>query len=164
MDNRNHDRFRSHIRKLVKKQLEEMTTTGMVGGYLTPGAFRGNDTRNVNKVKQTSTDSTGFELTPQGKQDLERPADKLKESLSENKYYAYKKDPTKSPHKKIAEAISLLNKTLHEVESTLKMNSRLKLESGIASEQLWKRTQQGLVKLESRLLNIATKIREIRGQ
>ena len=48
--------------------------------------------------------------------------------------------------------------------SALKINARLKNESGIASEQLWKRTQQGLIKLESRLLNIATRIREIRGQ
>ena len=88
----------------------------------------------------------------------------VKQELSENRYYKYKNDPTATPHQKIAKAISELNKSLHEVERALKINARLKNESGIASEQLWKRTQQGLIKLESRLLNIATRIREIRGQ
>ncbi len=154
------DRIRAMVRKLIERELHEMTTTGMVGGYLTPGAFRGNSDKNVDKVKHTATDSTGFKLTPQGEKDVKTPADKLQE----NKYYAYKNDTTKSAHRKIAEAISQLNKNLYEVERTLKMNSRLKVESGITSEQLWKRTQEGLIKLESRLLNIATRIREIRGQ
>jgi hypothetical protein len=84
--------------------------------------------------------------------------------LAENKYYQYRNDDTKSPHKKIADAISQLNKNLQEVERVIKMNARLKNESGITSEQLWKRTQQGLLKLEAKLLGIATRIREIRGQ
>jgi hypothetical protein len=88
----------------------------------------------------------------------------VKKELSENKYYEYKNDTTKTPHRKIAEAISQLNRNLQEIERVIKMNARLKNESGIASEQLWKRTQQGLLKLEAKLLGVATRIREIRGQ
>jgi hypothetical protein len=159
--------LRELIRELIKKELDEMTTTASVPGYLTPYAFRGNSKKTVARAKHIATATTGFKLTPKGEKDANRPADKMeivKKELSENKYYEYKNDTTKSAHKKIAEAISQLNKNLQEVERVIKMNARLKTESGIASEQLWKRTQQGLLKLEAKLLGIATRIREIRGQ
>ena len=159
--------LRKAIRELIKKELDEMTTTGNVAGYLTPNAFRGNKTGAIDRVKNIATTSTGFELTPKGKKQFDEPADKMeivKKKLSENKYYEYKNDPTKSPHQKIAEAISQLNKNLEEVEKMIRMNARLKTESGIAGEQLWKRTQKGMLKLEARLLGLATRIREIRGQ
>jgi len=162
-----YDRLREMIRQMIRSQLEEMTTTSAVPGYLTPYAFRGNKKASVDKAKHIATDTTGFKLTPRGEKDINRPADKMEivtKDINENKYYEYKNDVTKSPHRKIAEAISHLNKNLHEIERVIKMNARLKNESGITSEQLWKRTQQGLLKLESKLLSIATRIREIRGQ
>lgn len=157
------DRFRAIVRKMIEQELKEMTTTASVPGYLTPMAFRGNKKMGVDKQKSIATSTKGFELTPRGQQDLKRPADKT-ENISENRYHTYKKDPTATPHQKIAKAISELNKNLQEVERVINMNARLKLESGINSEQLWKRTQHGLLKLEARLLNIASRIREIRGQ
>lgn len=160
-------KLREAIRKLIKKELDEMSTTAGAGGYLTPMAFRGNGKASMTRNKHIATDTTGFTLTPRGEEDANRPADKteiIRKELAENKYYEYKKDESATPHQKIARAISELNKNLQEVERVLKMNTRLKNESNITSEQLWKRTQEGLVKLESRLLNIATRIREIRGQ
>ncbi len=50
------------------------------------------------------------------------------------------------------------------MERVLKMNTRLQKESGIASEALYRRTQQGLLKLEARLLHLAGKVRDIRGK
>jgi uncharacterized protein YpuA (DUF1002 family) len=158
--------LRQAIRELIKKELDEMSTTGMVAGYLTPMAFRGNKKTNVDRAKHLAN-QTGYKLTSKGEKDANRPADKMEvvtHELAENKYYQYRNDDTKSPHKKIADAISQLNKNLQEVERVIKMNARLKNESGITSEQLWKRTQQGLLKLEAKLLGIATRIREIRGQ
>lgn len=157
------DKLRMIIRKIIERKLHEMTTTANVPGYLTPMAFRGNKQAGVNKQKHIATSTKGFKLTSRGHADLNRPADKT-ESVNENRYYAYKKDESATPHQKIAKAISELNKNLQEVERVIGMNTRLKNESGIASEQLWKRTQQGLLKLESRLLNLASRIREIRGQ
>lgn len=159
--------LRKIIRELIKRELAEATTTASVPGYLTPYAFRGNSAKTKARAKHIATATTGFKLTPKGEEEADRPADKMeivRKELAENKYYEYKNDPTKSPHRKIAEAISQLNKNLQEVERVIRMNSRLKTESGIASEQLWKRTQQGLLKLESKLLGLATRIREIRGQ
>lgn len=159
----NKEILRKIIRELIKQELEEATTTDGAGGFLTPMAFRGNSAASIAKNKRTATDNTGYELTARGKKDADSSASKL-ETVSENKYYAYRNDTTKTPRRKIAEAISQLNKNLCEVERVLKMNTRLKNESGINSEQLWKRTQQGLIKLEAKLLGIATRIREIRGQ
>lgn len=159
--------LRERIRAIIKKELEEATTTASVPGYLTPYAFRGNAAKTKARAKHIATATTGFKLTPKGEEEADRPADKMeivKKELSENKYYEYKNDPTKSAHQKIAEAISQLNRSLEEVERVIRMNSRLKNESGIASEQLWKRTQKGMLKLEARLLGLATRIREIRGQ
>jgi len=159
--------LRERIRELIKQELDEMTTTAAVPGYLTPYAFRGNSAKTKARAKHIATTTTGFKLTPKGEEEANRAADKMEivsKELNENKYYEYKNDPTKSTHKKIAEAISQLNKNLQEIERVIKMNTRLKNESGIASEQLWKRTQQGLLKLEAKLLGLATRIREIRGQ
>ncbi len=163
----NVQKLRELIRELIKRELDEATTTASVPGYLTPYAFRGNKEKSVARAKHIATATTGFKLTPKGEKDANRPADKIeivKKELSENKYYEYKNGNTKTPHRKIAEAISQLNKNLQEIERVIKMNARLKTESGIASEQLWKRTQQGLLKLEAKLLGVATRIREIRGQ
>jgi len=163
----NVQKLRELIRELIKRELDEATTTASVPGYLTPYAFRGNKEKSVARAKHIATATTGFKLTPKGEKDANRPADKMeivKKELSENKYYEYKNDNTKTPHRKIAEAISQLNRNLQEIERVIKMNARLKNESGIASEQLWKRTQQGLLKLEAKLLGVATRIREIRGQ
>jgi hypothetical protein len=161
----NNERLRRIIRELIQAELDEITTTSAAGPYLTPNAFRGDKKGAGKRIKHIST-QLGYKLTPNGQKDIDTPADKLKESteINENRYYEYKNDTSATPHKKIAKAISELNRNLEEVERVIKLNSRLKSESGISSEQLWKRTQAGLVKLESRLISIATRLREIRGQ
>ena len=157
----NKKRLIHHIREMVKKELEEMTTTGDVAGYNIPMAFQGNNPKNKARKKGIAT-QLGMQLTPRGKQDMERPADKLTEGKV--RYHEYKKDETASPTQKIAKAISEVNKNLQEMERVLKMNSRLQKESGIASEALYRRTQEGLIKLEARLLHLAGKVRDIRGK
>jgi hypothetical protein len=155
----NVQKLRELIRDLIKKELDEATTTDAAGPYLTPLSFRGNKKRGMDRMKHIAT-QVGMQLTPSGEKEINKPGDKL----HENKYYEYKNDSTKTPHQKIAEAISQLNRNLQEIERVIKMNSRLKTESGIAGEQLWKRTQKGMLKLEAKLLGLATRIREIRGQ
>lgn len=160
----NEERLAQHVREMVKQELAEMSTTGNVAGYNIPMAFQGNNPKNKARKKGIAT-QLGMQLTPRGKQDLERPADKM-ENISEAKmrYHEYKKDESSSSTQKIAKAISEINKNLMEMERMLKMNARLQKESGIASEALYRRTQQGLLKLEARLLNLAGKVRDIRGK
>jgi len=160
----NEEKLKQHIREIVRKELEEMTTTGNVAGYNVPMAFQGNNPKNKARKKGIAT-QLGMKLTPRGQQDLNRPADKL-ERIAEAKvrYHEYKKDESATPHQKIAKAISEVNRNLEEVERVIKMNTRLQKESGIASEALYRRTQQGLLKLEARLLHLAGKVRDIRGK
>lgn len=154
----NKDKVRAYIKELVKKVIEEMTTTSATPGFLTPKAFRGNGDAAVSHTKKLSN-KTGYTLTKRGESDANRPADKL----TENRYYAYKNDESASPHQKIARAISELNRNLAEAERTLHINSRLQNECGIASEHLWERTKKSMIKIESRLARLSGKLREMRG-
>lgn len=160
----NEEKLRAYIRKILQEELDEISTSAGAGPYLTPLAFSGNIAKNKAKKRGIAT-QLGMQLTPRGEKDLNRGADRL-ESLAEAKmrYHEYKKDESSTPHQKIAKAISEVNKNLQEVERMIKMNARLQSESGIASEALWKRTQQGLIKLEARLIHLAGKVREIRGK
>jgi hypothetical protein len=155
------DRLRDVIRKTVRRELEEMTTTGDVAGYNIPAAFQGNNPKNKTRKKKIAT-QLGYTLTARGTQDMHRGADALHEGRT--RYHEYKKDESASPTKKIARAISEVNRNLQEMERVLKMNTRLQNESGISSEALYRRTQQGLLKLEARLLHLAGKVRDIRGK
>lgn len=161
-------RLREAIRKKVRKYLEEISTTGNVAGYLTPHAFsgeKGNAARTSRMAK-----SIGYSLTKKGKEDTK--ADKLTETfqtlqiklelLTEN-YYAYRNDNTKLPHQKIGAAISEITKQMHMMERVLKMNGRLKKEYGISNERLWKRTTHQMTKLEGKLIEMARRLREMRG-
>ena len=160
----NEEKLRELIRKAVRNELDEMTTTGDVAGYNIPAAFQGNNPKNKARKKNIAT-QLGMKLTKRGEQDLNRPADKM-ENLSEAKlrYHEYKKDETATPTQKIAKAISEVNRNLKEMERVLHMNTRLQKESGLASEGLYRRTQEGLLKLEARLLHLAGKVRDIRGK
>jgi len=43
------------------------------------------------------------------------------------------------------------------------MNSRLKKEYGISDDKLWKRTKHQMTKLEGKLVELAGRLREMRG-
>jgi hypothetical protein len=160
--------LREYLRNEIKRILSEMSTTGDVAGYLTPLAFRGNAEKNVARLKKIAT-QLGYELTPKGKEQMNAPSDKLEivrnklNPLEENRYYAYRNDPTMKPHQKLGKAIAEINKQLTEIQKLIKMNTRLKNEYNIDSSKMWKRTLTGLVKLEAKLIGLAQQIREIRN-
>ena len=160
----NEEKLRAFVRKVLEQELKEISTSAGAGPYMTPFAFQGNVPKNKAKKKAIAT-QLGMKLTPKGEKQLNAPADKM-ENIVEGKmrYHEYKKDESTSPTQKIANAISEVNRTLEEMERVLKMNTRLQKESGIASEALYRRTQQGLLKLEARLLHLAGKVRDIRGK
>jgi hypothetical protein len=153
------DKLRAKLRELIQREINEMTTTGNVAGYNIPAAFAGSKNKARRRAVATQL---GMILTKRGEEELTRSGDKLLESKMP--YHKYKNSGNMTPHQKIAKAISEVNKNLQEVDRTLKMNARLQTESGIASEALWKRTQGGLLKLEGRLLELAARVRNIRGK
>lgn len=165
------EKLREAIRKLIKQELHEISTTGNVAGYLTPNAFVGDKHDNTQRMKDLAK-KIGYTLTNRGKVDAKK-GDRLQETfdslqkmateLNENYYYEYKNDKTKLPHQKIGEAISQINKQLKMVERALHYNNRLKNEYGISNDKLWKRTQHQMTRLEGKLVELARRIREMRG-
>lgn len=166
----NNEKLRKIIRELVNKELNEISTTGNIAGYLTPNAFAGDKHDSTKRIKDLAK-KIGYTLTTRGSLDT-KPGDKLNESfnslqqmaneLNEN-YYAYRNDATKLPHQKIGEAIAHINRQLKTVEKALRYNDRLKNEYGISNEALWKRTQNQMTRLEGKLIELARRIREMRG-
>lgn len=61
--------------KQEEEKIDEMTTTGAVSGYNVPGAF---SRKGGSKSGVEGSAALGYDLTPIGKQEMERPADKLK--------------------------------------------------------------------------------------
>lgn len=158
------EKLKELIRKMIQEELNEISTSAGAGAYLTPNAFQGNDPKNKARKKGIAT-QLGYTLSHRGEKELNRSADTM-ENISEAKirYHEYKKDESASPTKKIARAISEINQMLSEMERTIKLNARLQKESGITSEALYQRTQKGLLKLEARLVQLASRIRDIRGK
>ena len=160
----NEEKLREFIRKIMQEELNEISTSAGAGAYLTPLAFQGNNPKNKARKRSIAT-QLGYTLSHRGEKELNRSADTM-ENISEAKirYHEYKKDESASPTKKIARAISEINQMLSEMERTIKLNARLQKESGITSEALYQRTQKGLLKLEARLVQLVSRIRDIRGK
>jgi len=150
------EKLREMIRELIENELNEISTTGGVAGYLTPKAFVGDKQSNTDHIKQMAK-RIGYTLTKRGAEATTK-GDKLNEN-----YYAYRNDASKLPHQKIGEAISAINKQLKLMEKALHYNNRLKNEYGVSNESLWKRTQNQMTKLEARLMEMARRLREMRG-
>ncbi len=155
------ENVRMMIRKLIEEELDtldEMSTSDGAGAYLTKGAFSGNSTAR----RRSNAQKLGYKLTPRGEEDLRRTGDKLMENKTP--YHEWKKDPKHTPQVKIATAISELSKNLELIERMLRRSGRLQTELSIPSEALYRRTQNAMVKLESRLIRLVEQLRNIRGK
>lgn len=152
----NENKIREFVREFIQNNLNEISTTAGVPGYLTPNAFAGDKKSRSAFVKRMAS-AIGYELTKRGKEEPTKG-----DRLAEN-YYQYRNDPERQPHQKIGAAISEVNKQLQVIEKVIKMNGRLQKEFSVTDDKLWKRTRHQMVKLEGRLIELAGKLREMRG-
>jgi len=125
-------------------EVDEATTTGNVAGYNTPNAF-------------TDTDGTD--------DDAEADVDHIIKvsgysKVNENRWNELRKSEG-TPKQKIGVGIRGINKQLSEMESFLRWYGRIKQESGLKSEDQWKRTQNHLFKIRERLNRISKSISEL---
>jgi hypothetical protein len=147
----------SNLKKLIEDLLDEIqseelemdeaTTTGDIAGYNTPNAFKdtdGTDEDDEPDTKHTDTinQSTGYT------------------KVNENRWHELRKSEG-TPKQKIGVGIRNINKQLSEMESFLKWYGRIKKESGMKTEDQWKRTQKHLYKIRERLNRISTSISEL---
>jgi hypothetical protein len=165
------DKLRKYIRKYAKEAIEEMkslkeiSTSDGAGPYLTPMAFIGSKDGGKNRMRQISQ-QLGYKLTPRGEKDLSRSGDRLQEIAIA--YIADLKLMTEDvsilkPHQQLGSAISEINSQLFKIERAIIRQRNFKLKENVQSGTMWKKTMRQLVRLESRLLNIANQLREIRN-
>ena len=156
----NEENFRKRIREVIRKELDEITTSASVGGYLTPHAFSGKSLINRKKIKAVA-EKLGWKLTKRGKEALNRKVDEIiNEGTS--KYYLFRNDQEKTARQKIGLSIREAKKLLGRVDAQLKILSRYKNEFGYSSSSYWKRTLKDIYKIEERLVKISHKLRELK--
>jgi len=146
----------SIIREMIKKELEEVSTSAAAGAFQTPNAFTGGTEKGEKRRKKNATQA-GYTLAHQSGED----ADTLAEARS--RYLEFKSDPTATPKQKIGRAISEINRQLNELARVVEMSAKLKTETNMESSALWKRTGAHLSKMENKLLEISQRIRELKA-
>jgi hypothetical protein len=147
----------SNLKELVKNlieeieqeelELEEATTTSNVDGYNTPNAFKKSDGTDEDDTTEDSfvdklNQSTGYKR------------------VDENRWLDLKREES-TPTQKLGKGISNIKRQLSEIETFLNWYSKIKKESGLSSDQYWKRTQKNLFRIRERLNNIATSITKL---
>ena len=137
------DKLKEIIRELVKKELEEATTTGNIAGYDTPNAFTGGVGKGKKKKKEISTNSTGYNVVREGR------------------YHDYRNDVTLTAKQKIGRSMREVRDSLNGLEKLVKMNVRLKNEFNVDSRSYWKNTHKALNKISERLVKLANKVGQL---
>ena len=61
------DKLKENIRELIKKELDEASTSAATPGYQTPYAFSGGKKKDKKKKKKIATNSTGYSKVNEGK-------------------------------------------------------------------------------------------------
>ena len=163
MSDSTQDALRKYIRELVDDELEEMTGTGAVDGFGTPFAFQGDSEANKKKRKASATAVDGYELVGEVKYGPRHPSYRAPIREGGDPYYAWRNDDEKTPKMKIGEAIGEMNNQLREMEKSVKRCRRLRSETNMATSDYWKRTNNALMKMESRMHSIAKMVRDMRG-
>ena len=146
------DKLREIIRNIVREmmiqdELEEITTTNSVATPSVPFAFKktdgtDEDDENDDEFVARINQSTGFK------------------KVNENRWHELRKSEG-TPKQKIGVGIRNINKQLSEMEQFLKWYGRIKQESGMNSDDHWKRTKSHLFKIKERLSKIQRRISEI---
>lgn len=151
----------SILREIVEEVLDEMTGTGAVAGYQTPFAFQGKGD-SVRKRKIAADSMPGGKVVGE----VESSDDKSEEELlirrqleeARSRYLNYRDCSEMKTHAKISYGIKEAHSMLREVEFLVGLCERLKLESGVSNDRLWKRTAQDVKNIHTRLKEIARRV------
>ena len=138
------DKLKEIIRELIKKELEEVSTSANVPGYQTPYAFSGGRKKDKKKKKKIATNSTGYS------------------KVNEGRYHQYRNDESMTPKQKIGRSMREIRDSLNELDKLVKMNVRLKNELNVDSRSYWKNTHKALGKISERLVKLANKVGQLK--
>ncbi len=137
----------------------EDNTTAAVAGFDSPRIFR--------RLRDNEVERDGYKIVPKTNKHFKPMNEnkslykKMMHNLNEIAYRDYKADESSSASQKINKSIMEINRKLVEVANIIKLNSKLKTESGFTSDGYWKRAQAGFGKISERLNVISAKIKEL---
>jgi hypothetical protein len=137
------DKLKEIIRELIKKELDEASTSSATPGYQTPYAFSGGRKKDKKKKKKIATNSTGYS------------------KVNEGRYHQYRNDDTMTPKQKIGRSMREIRDSLNNLDKLVKMNVRLKNELNVDSRSYWKNTHKALNKISERLVKLANKVGQL---
>ena len=137
------DKLKEIIRELIKKELEEASTSAATPGYQTPYAFSGGRKKDKKKKKKIATNSTGYS------------------KVNEGRYHQYRNDESMTPKQKIGRSMREIRDSLNNLDKLVKMNVRLKNELNVDSRSYWKNTHKALNKISERLVKLANKVGQL---
>lgn len=137
-------KLRELIKQIVKEiqseeELDEISTTGGVAGYLTPAAFTkpGKEKEKNKRIAKVS----GGTIVGEGF----------------NRWNQLRKEES-TPNQKIGVGIRNLRRQMDEMEKFLDWYGKIKNENNLQSAEYWKRTQKHLNAIRERLNKISAKI------
>lgn len=82
--------------------------------------------------------------------------------LKEISYQDFKTDPTVSPKQKINNAIIEANRQIRILQRMVTHAQKFKTELSINNDQYWSKTKQAIEKITERLIDVASKFKELR--
>jgi Mg2+ and Co2+ transporter CorA len=141
----NHDKLREIIRELIEAELDEISTSGGVPGYLTPYAFAGK------KGKNKALDiyrRMGF--TP------------ITENLNEASYRKFKgKISETTTNAKIRKSLREMRRCAKEMNTLIEFSSRLKEEMGGDNGEKWRTVKEQIDIISSQLNEMQKKLKTL---
>jgi hypothetical protein len=128
------------------QDLDEMSTTGGVAGYNTPGSFITPAQYKKKTVKY---------------EQVQEAMDRKYEQLIEGYRNFASGDPNLTPTQKVNNSIKEVAKQLKTIEETINFTTRLKTESGISHSGFGNGTKNALTKISERLIKISERVRSL---
>lgn len=156
-------KFVKKFSKLKKKLKKEGSDSSAVGAYATPKAFTG-DSSDEGSAKATGANGTSYIVKPKKEkrffigykdQGVSLP------DLNEANYKQFKEDTSIPDHKKVNQAILEINRKISEINKILEHATKLKNESQVDNNKLWKRTNEALLKIYKRLSEATKRTKSI---
>ena len=147
-------RLKEYIRKLVQEmdeELDEITTTANIDGFLTPYAFLNKKSKKDKEKRKKTATMMGYTIVGEGRRP-KRPV---------NRWLELKNDETRTPNQKLALGLKELKYQLAEVEMFFRWYNKIRSMNELNKDKYWKRTNTHIYKIKERLINKVNSIKEL---
>lgn len=121
--------------------------------------YRGYDIKKQNRKDSHPYYVPALKVTGASMKDVKDQIDKALNEGRRGAYQNYRDDENMTTRQKIGESLRSVRNQLAEVEKTIDLNLRLKQETGINSQEYWKRTTRALNRINEKMTRIINKIR-----